>query len=136
MIDVRDAFAMVAYRYRRCERIGAAGTAVFGLSIALSFVWGSVPVPVVIIAFGGWITTLAAFFSVAKLACPICKESIFLPSGDGCPCCGQRSLTAMTLTGRRSCTSCHRTFRYRRKGRVSKIRFCTSCSACLDDRGI
>ncbi|UPG91641.1 hypothetical protein L2Y96_07710 [Luteibacter aegosomaticola] len=136
MIDAREAFSEVASQYRRFERMVATGMGLFAFSVVLASLWGRMNGFFAAIGFLGWIITVASLFSLPRLACPACSKRIDKPVGDWCPCCGQRSLSGSTLSGRRKCTHCRRSMPNRQKGRVQKIRFCTNCSAYLDEEGL
>jgi len=133
---LREAFRLLAERYRRYTRVAYSVLGVSGACILSILVlpktfdsW-----------FGGgflicWLTFLSFAFLLPVPDCPACHNRLDRGFGAFCPECGARALQSGSWFRMPHCSSCGRTMR-RGKSRGYSIRACTHCGMMLDEKGL
>ncbi len=132
----QEEYRPLAAKYRRHQRIGIFGVAVFFLCIFLSMI---LPKTLFIYLWAAgmcsWIFTV--FFASQLIPkCPGCHNSPAGGFGAFCPDCGHRALELNDswFYWSPTCRSCGKRMRGGR-GRSYKIRTCTHCGLLLDEKG-
>jgi hypothetical protein len=128
-------FTPSAHRYRR--RL-AGFVYLLGAGMALAFLSMFISPP-----FDKWVgvpgvfcvfLSLAVFFTLPALTCPVCQKRVDSGFGQYCPTCGSPKLNISRLWGTR-CEACGKvlgSYKYRNYS----IHYCTHCGTHVDSHGV
>ena len=132
-----ESFARVAKLYRWLRILSACGFVSFMLSVWAGTAFSIKCQWLLYLAGASWFTTIAAGFAASVcFRCTECESSLGRANGDYCPGCGSRALSRREWWNPRRCGDCGLDLRYRKGGRRFKVRYCSVCSAHLDERGL
>ena len=130
------AFAPLAMRYRKAQRLGFTSAA--GLFVGCN-VAGAFGAPTWVIVGLAFLFAMVLCFSIfwqPDLLCPRCGENVEKGFGSYCPECGVEALAPAGFVASPMCGSCGRSMYKWRGQRRWLIRACTHCGCRLDLQGV
>jgi hypothetical protein len=132
-----EAFAAIEKRFRRIGLISAFGLVMFFLSVILGVALSWRGPLVFLLVVVSWLTIVGGIVAAnLVLRCPSCNSHATRSKGEYCPECGARPLTRGYWWSPRTCAACGRVLRYRKSGRLFKVRYCSHCGCHLHERGL